>query len=762
MDSCAFLACFLVAMSGWLEGSLSVCSSSPEPMKILLPILSTALYLSNAVVAQQTAYHTFTPPPSGSDIVWPASIPDFGYLEPGDEISPGVYYEGLIVIDNDINNTIFFDNHYLATGNAPNISGNAMWGNPRTGSPLEDPYLNLEFDDFFSQDENDNLVDKVTSISFDFAWASTNPNANLGTLVIQVDDYANWDYDFVYVNLDQNFTHSIGGNGQGWSGHVVLTVGDNVDLDNIGQIFIQNLDDSNPGGFVGEFAIDNIRVNGVGNNLSEVYPVDSNGPSSSAYSTNSLKNQGIFSIADNVFNGGGDSTTFTVLWSGSDPLIYQPQAYVGHPIAVGETVHGAVTWAINTDTAPSGTYSGEFTIKNDENPTDPDDTIELLEYKLYDPPVLSSNAGTTLVAPGGQTSISNGPVASHNGALRASLKVTEMLLSNSRFEVTGMAPAEVADYQVQNPAESIVNPGNSLHGNIGFNSPGAAAGTHTGTLRVKLEMTTATRNYLNSKKPVPDQVWSLSYTVPAKPTATPAVTTGQNLADAGADISGPETGAAIVGGTSSSDQTVSLGFNDNPPVSNPSGYGSAIDLGFSGTQNLYVLQLSYENLPAGYSTQDLRIQAFDASSWVPAISLNGNGGTAVTGAQPYLGSYAGYLSELGGDTLDAADLGAFGVDTASKTVWIVLDYGGTFQVVTGAFTAPFKILGITYDAGTNTATLSYQSQPGVTHSVLGGLSPGALVPIGTTDAGTGAIMDFAHHPAGAPSRFFYKMSEPSK
>lgn len=53
---------------------------------------------------------------------------------------------------------------------------------------------------------------------------------------------------------------------------------------------------------------------------------------------------------------------------------------------------------------------------------------------------------------------------------------------------------------------------------------------------------------------------------------------------------------------------VSLNFNDGPPP-NLSGYASAIDLNFGTTEELYVLQLSYNDLPEGYSAADLRVQA---------------------------------------------------------------------------------------------------------------------------------------------------------
>lgn len=107
-----------------------------------------------------------------------------------------------------------------------------------------------------------------------------------------------------------------------------------------------------------------------------------------------------------------------------------------------------------------------------------------------------------------------------------------------------------------------------------------------------------------------------------------------------------------------------------------------------------------------------------------------------------MGSYAAYLSELGGDILDDADLGSFGVDTASRTVWIVLDYEGTFQLITETHTAQLMILGITHDAGSQMNTIFYQSQLGVTRQVIVGTAPDSIDLLGTTGLGAGETMTF--------------------
>lgn len=708
-------------------------------MKILPPLLGLLL-VSGSAFAQLTAFHTFTSPPAGTDIDWPPSILDTQTLDPVSE------YDGLIEIENQTNNPIFFNANYVAAGNSPLISGDAMWGNARTGAPIGDPALTLGFSHFFSYDDDlEVFVNEVTEVSFDFAWASSEFGAETDTLEIEIEDY--WgDYETIYVTLGDTFNHGIGGSGEGYTGRVVVVP---VNVENIYSIRILNLRDGDSGGFINEYAIDNLSVGGGGPPEGELGPVEFDGQPSTDYATNVLKNTGLFGLSDNVFNGTSSPTTFSVLWASSSPAMYQPVPKVNVPIAPGATAYNAVAWEMNTDTALSGEYSGEFTIINNGNPNDPDDTITVFWFRLYDAPALTGNSGTTLAVPGGQATLSNAAAAGHPGALRASVKVTQVLQSNPRFSVTGIATG------------NEVNPGGSLTGDVHFNSAGAPSGPQTGEMRVKLEMFGSPQTYLNDREPVADRIWPLTYNVPVVPDANPTVTTGQDLAGAGIAISGEGSGAAVIGGVSSANQNVALAFEPSPPSPNPSGVGQAVELDFGVSAGLYVLQLSYAPLASGYSEGDLRIHAHTAPSgpWVPAISLNGNGGATVTGATPYSGSFAAYLAALGGNTLDAADLGAFGIDEASNTAWVVVDYEGTFQLVTGPNTAPPQILGITYDKGSNTTTITYQSLLGETFGVRGG-DLMTLSPIGTTPVGTGAVMQYQHNPPGSPASYFYQLSRP--
>ncbi len=656
-------------------------------------------------------------------------------------------YDGGIAVVNDLNNTLFIDDNYLATGNAAGISGNAMWANPRSGFPLGDPKLQMTFEGFFWDTPDDGLIEEVSEIEFNFAWASTDVDASLDTLEIEIMDY---DYNFEYVSipLDDTFFHSLNGGGTGYEGLVRLVP---ESVSNIFHIRFLNIHDASPEGHVGEIAIDNLRVNGSGEEETELGPVSFDGSPLTSYGTNALKGTGVFSISDSVFNGTSSPTTFTVLWESSNPALYQTSPVVNRLIAPGATDYGAVSWSVNRATTPSGTYTGKFTIINDGNNADPDNEVQLNWFRLFDPPELSDNSGGTTIVPGGVASISNAAVLPHAGALRASVRVTEQVLSNPRFSATGI------------PANGRLDAGQTFNGSFAFNASGAPSGVHTGQYRMKLAMASPLESYLNQSVPVSDRVWNLSYTVPTVNLAAATVAPGENLADAGLGISGPESGAAVADGVSPVEQEVSITFNNNPPMANPTGFGSAVSVNFSVSASIYVLQLSYASLPAGSSIEDLQIEAYSGGgSWVPAISLNGNGGTTVAEADPFHGSYNAYLAAVGGGVLDAGDVGAFGVDGEGKTAWVIVDYQGLFQITSSAppLPSPPQILGFSYDATSNTATISYQSVLGATFTVHGGGSPNDTGIIGPTDTGTGNIMEYSHHPPGAPSRYFYHLSRP--
>jgi len=702
-------------------------------MRTLLGLL---LALSCPFAAQANdASHNFSAPPQ--DVLWPAQIVDEERLDSNE-------WDGDFSIENFLNNTLFIDDNYLGTGNASGISGNAMWGNPRSGEPLGDPYLFMSLDGFFSSSfPEEVLVEQVTDVSFDFAWASTDFDADLTTLVVEVIDY-DFNSEYIEIPLEDTFFHSLAGGGVGYEGHVTIQP---ENVDNVFSIRFMNLSNCSAPGQVGEIAIDNLVINGTEPiDPNSVRPVTSEGSFFSGFSTNAMKGQGDVDYSFNVSNQGEAPTTFSVFWTTNHPQFQQPVPMIGVPIGAGETVHDALAIRVDTDTTPSGNYTGLFTIVNNENEDDEDDEVEMLSFKVFDPPSLTDNTASSPIAPGGQVTLSNAAAGGHAGALRASVKVTDLLVSNGGFLVSGIANGARLDA------------GQTLTGTL-INA-GAPAGAYTSELRMKLQMVSPTESYLNGDTPVADRVWTISYTVPPVSSSSTTLTTGQSLAGAGLSISGAGTGAAVIGGSSTGDQPASIAFQDSPPQQNPAGVGSAVAVDFGISTGIYVLQLSYGTLPPGTMESALTIQALNSGTWVPAISLNGNGGATVTGATPFAGSHAAYLSAIGGGTLDTADLGAYGVDPATKTAWVVVDYEGLFQIALGTPAVTPKITGMTYDAASNTATISYQSVAGGTYTVLGSPTLSGFAPIGTTAIGTGAVMQFIHQPEGAPGKYFYRLSQP--
>lgn len=97
---------------------------------------------------------------------------------------------------------------------------------------------------------------------------------------------------------------------------------------------------------------------------------------------------------------------------------------------------------------------------------------------------------------------------------------------------------------------------------------------------------------------------------------------------------------------------------------------------------------------------------------------------------------------------------------AGKSVEVSAGPNALFLTVGDAPLDPPEIISISYDPGTNTTTILYQSILGESFGVLGGQDLDSLAPIGTTAVGNGSPMLFLHHPPGAPNRYFYQLSRP--
>ena len=699
--------------------------------------------------AQEAYNYTFTNSIDGTN--WPNLLADGHSALEDFEVS------------NETNNAVMFTANYVAAGNASRIEDEALWGNPRYDSPMNSPSLLLDFFEFFLEDEPDGepvLTEKVTSVSFDFAWANSAGSPSqpppLGTLDIFVQNY-DGDYISIDVDLEETFSHGLGGAGEGWQGRVVLSAAD-IGLDNIAvvQLDLSRLLASGSN-VATEFAIDNLEVNVNGDNgnpptPSNVYPVSPGGDDGLVgYYTNALKTPGMFTSPNDVRNDGGTAATFTVTLTTSDPAIHQPTPVVNEPIDPFGRVSGALAWEVNRGTTPSGTFTGSFLVVNNSNPQDPDETVDFT-FELYDPPELTDNSDTLVELPGAtQVTVSNAPAGPHAGALRASVKVTGLTMSNAAFSVTGIA------------VDDRLDPGQSLHGTVAFDPGSLPPGTYTGELRMQMAMTTTEHDFLNFAQPVADIVWNLQATVGGgSGEDTVSVAPGENIGDSGLEISDPDTTATILDGVSGVAQDITLAFNGSAPGNGTTPIATPFDLTFTGTPPVYVLAVSYLDsaIPTGRSEMDLRIEVYDTNtgSWVPAISLNSDA-TPPAGADPYEGSFDAYLAALGGGSLDAADLSAFGVDVANNQAWVVLDHASTFRLVSGKSTgtAPPVILGVAYDPATNTATITYQSVSGEVFGVKGAPDLKDFIDLPDTALGDGSVMQYTHTPPVGANRYFYQM-----
>ena len=399
----------------------------------------TAIVLAMPALAQES-YNFQSGPPPGDGFTWPAQILDEDCLFAFD-----FPYEGSSTIYSEINNPVMFSNSYVATGNASRIDGAALWGNPRSGAPFDTPTLYFTLEEFFFEGEKGELEEEVLEVSFDLAWATSagSPASPppIDSVLIVISDY-NGNTEGISYNLTETFNHGIGGSGVGRQDRVTITTSGT--LENIYEfdIFFDGLA---PAGSIAEFAIDNmdILLEPGAPDPSEVFISTFDGLPSSDFSTNCLKGQGFFDSSRNVKNSGGTPTTFTITWTGSDPAIFDPNpaAGVNVPIAPGETVFSAASWRIDTDTALSGTYSGSFLLVNDNNPSDPDDTVTLISFELHAPP----SSATTLR----QSSIRLRPIRSRSVTLPMRLtQAQRALLSRSR----GLASPTTVSPSVGSPS----------------------------------------------------------------------------------------------------------------------------------------------------------------------------------------------------------------------------------------------------------------------------------------------------------------------
>lgn len=171
-----------------------------------------------------------------------------------------------------------------------------------------------------------------------------------------------------------------------------------------------------------------------------------------------------------------------------------------------------------------------------------------------------------------------------------------------------------------------------------------------------------------------------------------AVETGSeyNLGTTGEVSSGSSplsTSVNLLAGSASSETTLAYSFSSTPGFS-ASNDGARISDVFSleGTgDDVFVLQLTVPGV-----TESSFLAWYDGESWVNAVLGNYEGNFALNNAlteqQGFLGSFNLFQNGDGGEFAgygsDLADyVGAYGVDTASNSVWAVVNHNSDFGVV---------------------------------------------------------------------------------
>ena len=116
------------------------------------------------------------------------------------------------------------------------------------------------------------------------------------------------------------------------------------------------------------------------------------------------------------------------------------------------------------------------------------------------------------------------------------------------------------------------------------------------------------------------------------------------------------------------------------------------------------------------------------------------------------------LQQLGGSSLDPADLSAFGVDPTTNQAWVVIDRGGKFRLGTiEEGSLPPEIISIEPDPLNNTNIITYQSFRDETFGVLASEDLTIYDPLPDTPAGDDTIKTYIHTLPAGSNRFFYKL-----
>ncbi|MEO2046191.1 MAG: hypothetical protein ABGX16_06410 [Pirellulales bacterium] len=336
-----------------------------------------------------------------------------------------------------------------------------------------------------------------------------------------------------------------------------------------------------------EYAIDNFSVNGGGSGFD---PDNSFVSATTSIGTNRL-NTGTsgnptFAFQFDVDNLNFGGTTFSVtLDPTSDPQFTTGTPATAQFIGGNQSLSGGSDIVATIDTnIPSGDYQASATTTNDLNPLAPDITTTY-QITIFDPPDLTDNSGAPIQANiNPDLTLVNASAGPHAGAQRASAEVTTKTVSGAGFSVTGLEVGALAD-----ASETEI-------GTVQFDRYGRLSGTYSGMFSVELKMADPNRSFLNGAQPVLSVEWDINYDL-GDLFADNATLAATDSYDKQVGVNNGQTAATLIDGTASTGQTLSLVLSANPEVGDTATSaaiaGDPIDLNFTTSGDLYVLQFTY-------------------------------------------------------------------------------------------------------------------------------------------------------------------------
>lgn len=377
-------------------------------------------------------------------------------------------------------------------------------------------------------------------------------------------------------------------------------------------------------------------------------------------------------------NGSFTAGSATVTKSGSDAGTFTATGAGVTVTPTSGSATGSATSSLSVNltasTATSGTKTGTVTVANTTaNATDADDTITVNGTVLDRASVTGNNSSAL-------TSGDTATLTNASGANRATAKITGTSFSgNTGFGVTGLTGG------------TTIAAGSNASGTITFTG-GLNGATYTGSLIVSLEHADQTITGATSND-ITGVTFNLTKTVSGTSSTTGSATLSNgstyngigltNSANAGSAshtlTSGLGSTASFLGGTASGTQTLSITFSATSTAANNNDRAS--DVADITAPGLFVLQLDYDKVLAqafGGGESSAFLAWRSGTSFILA-TLGNTGNNAIAAQLGYAGSFTAFQGTYGTDLTQY--IGAYGVDTATNTVWAVLNHNSEFTVV---------------------------------------------------------------------------------